>query len=103
MGSDERARLLREAVRAIASRCPRLIAECYWAGTSAIALEELGHRESFDLDFHSRHAFVDTRPFLGTDNAIRDDLLAYPGVDPADAISMRDELLRLLKTEGGPR
>src|SRR5215217_3950240 len=52
MGSDERARLLREAVRAIASRCPRLIAECYWAGTSAIALEELGHRESFDLDFH---------------------------------------------------
>jgi len=64
MGSEERARLLRDAVRAIASRCPRLIAECYWAGTSAIALEELGHRESFDLDFHSRHAFVDTRPFL---------------------------------------
>lgn len=64
MGSDERARLLREAIRTIATHCPRLIAECYWAGTSAIALEELGHRESFDLDFHSRHAFVDTRPFL---------------------------------------
>jgi hypothetical protein len=222
MGSDERARLLREAVRAIASRCPRLIAECYWAGTSAISIEELGHRESFDLDFHSRHAFVDTRPFLAelqrafpgleliqapdargsgfsavmqlederltlqvfaafedvpdrdlvssstesavlrvslqryladkvqcvlerieardlvdlravlrarprlryafqkavaeqdalllaerllawTDDAIRDDLLAYPGVDPADAISLRDELLRMLKTEGNPR
>lgn len=34
-----------------------------------------------------------------TDTAIRDDLVAYPGVDPADAISTRDELLRLLKTE----
>jgi hypothetical protein len=32
MGFDERARLLREAVRAIASRCPRMIAERYWAG-----------------------------------------------------------------------
>ena len=200
-----------------------MIAECYWAGTSAITLEELGHRESFDLDFHSRHAFVDTRPFLAelqrafpdaleliqapdaygsgfsavvqvgdehltlqvfaafedvpdhdlvsssteptvlrvslqryladkvqcvlerieardlldlravlrarprlryafqkavaaqdalllaerllawTDDAIRDDLLAYPGVDPDDAISMRDELLRLLKAESEPR
>jgi len=38
-----------------------------------------------------------------TAEAIRDDLLAYPGVDPADAISMRDELLGLLKTEGDPR
>jgi hypothetical protein len=64
MGSAERGKLLREAVCTIAARCPRLIAECYWAGTSAIAVEELGHRESFDLDFHSRHAFVDTRPFL---------------------------------------
>jgi len=156
-----------------------MIAECYWAGTSAIALEELGHRESFDLDFHSRHAFVDTRPFLAelqqafassleliqapdtrgsgfsadkvqcvlerieardlvdiravlrarprlryafqkavatqdalllaerllgwTEEALREDLLAYPGVDPADAISMRDEFLGLLKTEGDPR
>jgi hypothetical protein len=220
MGTDERAQLLREALRTIAARCPRMIAECYWAGTSAISLEELGHRESFDLDFHSRNALVDTRPFLAelqrafpgsleliqgpdargsgfsavvqvgderltlqvfaafedvpnhdlvasstestvlrvslqryladkvqcvlerieardlvdiqavlrarprlrysfqkavaaqdalllaerllgwTDDAIRDDLLAYAGVDPVDAISMRDELLRLLKTEG---
>lgn len=38
-----------------------------------------------------------------SDDALRDDLLAYPGVDPADAISMRDELLRLLKAEGDPR
>jgi hypothetical protein len=200
-----------------------MIEECYWAGTSVIALEELGHRESFDLDFHSRHAFIDTRPFLAelqrafpgtlelvqapdsrgsgfsvtielgderltlqvftafedvpdsdlvssstdpavlrvslqryladkvqcvlerieardlvdlravlharprlryafqkavadqdalllverllgwTDAAIREDLLAYPGVDPADAIAMRDELLALLKTSKGNR
>jgi hypothetical protein len=49
---------------AIAERCPRLVARCYWAGTSAIALEELGHRESFDLDFHTLDALADTRPFL---------------------------------------
>lgn len=38
--------------------------QCYWAGTSAISLEELGHRESFDLDFHTRQALADTRPIL---------------------------------------
>lgn len=64
MASRERDDLLREAIRAIAAGCPRLTARCYWAGTSAIALEELGHRESFDLDLHSRVAFEDTRPFL---------------------------------------
>lgn len=37
---------------------------CYWAGTSSIAIEELGHRESFDLDFHTRQALVDVRPIL---------------------------------------
>jgi hypothetical protein len=60
----ERERLLREAVRSIAARCPRLVEQCYWAGTSAIALEETSHRESFDLDFHSQHPFTDTRPLL---------------------------------------
>ncbi|MBI4618449.1 MAG: nucleotidyl transferase AbiEii/AbiGii toxin family protein [Planctomycetes bacterium] len=29
-----------------------------------IALEDLGHRQSFDLDFHTRAALVDTRPLL---------------------------------------
>lgn len=59
-----RAEVLRRAVSEIAQHCPRLVARCYWAGTSAIALEELGHRESFDLDFHTREALVDTRPLL---------------------------------------
>jgi len=34
-------------------RCPRLLKTCYWAGTSAVSLEEIHHRQSFDLDFHS--------------------------------------------------
>lgn len=62
--SDDRAELLREALRVIAKECPRLVESCYWAGTSAIALEETAHRESFDLDFHTQHPFVDTRTFL---------------------------------------
>ena len=43
--------LLRRALRILMDKCPRLVATCYWAGTSAIALEELSHRQSFDLDF----------------------------------------------------
>jgi hypothetical protein len=64
VNAKEREELLRTAVRQIADRCPRIVAQCYWAGTSAIALEETGHRESFDLDFHSQHALADTRPLL---------------------------------------
>lgn len=60
----DRAELLRGALRVIAEKCPRLVESCYWAGTSAIALEETSHRESFDLDFHTQHPFVDTRVFL---------------------------------------
>lgn len=37
---------------------------CYWAGASSIALEELHHRQSFDLDFHTRRALEDVRPIL---------------------------------------
>ena len=48
----------------LAKRCPRLAALCYWAGTSAIAIEELHHRRSFDLDFHTRFALEDVRPIL---------------------------------------
>lgn len=62
--AESAADTLRRAVRAIAARCPRLIARCYWAGTSAISLEELGHRNSFDLDFHTREPLVDVRPLL---------------------------------------
>ncbi len=64
MNAAQREELLREAVAQIAARCPRLVSQCYWAGTSAIALEETGHRESFDLDFHTQEALVDTRPLL---------------------------------------
>ena len=32
--------------------------------------------------------------------AIRDDLVGYPGVDPTDAMAMRDELLGMLKHAG---
>src|SRR5262245_49705642 len=60
----DRREILRKAVQTIGEKCSRLVAECYWAGTSAIAIEETAHRESFDLDFHSQHPFVDTRPLL---------------------------------------
>lgn len=57
--------LAREALVLLVDRCPRLRGMCYWAGTSSIAIEELGHRESFDLDFHTDQALVDVRPILG--------------------------------------
>jgi len=57
--------IARDALRLLVARCPRLVRTCYWAGTSSIAIEELGHRESFDLDFHTRRALVDVRPLLG--------------------------------------
>lgn len=55
-------RSIREAVNLLAQKCPRLVASCYWAGTGAISVEELGHRQSFDLDFHTRKALQDVRP-----------------------------------------
>jgi len=56
--------LIRQAVNLLVERCPRLVKACYWAGTSAIALEELGHRQSFDIDLHTCKALQDTRPLL---------------------------------------
>ena len=56
--------LVRDALRILVKRCPRLAAACYWAGISAISLEELGHRSSLDLDFHTRRALEDVRPLL---------------------------------------
>lgn len=53
-----------EALRLLTERCPRLVELCYWAGTSAIAVEELDHRRSFDLDFHTCSALEDVRPIL---------------------------------------
>ena len=40
--------LLRDSLQRLAERCPRLVRTCYWAGTSAIATEELGHRVSLE-------------------------------------------------------
>ena len=53
-----------EAVRLVASKCPRLRTSCYWAGTSSIATEVLKHRRSMDLDFHTLRALMDVRPIL---------------------------------------
>jgi hypothetical protein len=54
----------REALRLLAERCPRLVGLCYWAGTASVAIEDLQHRQSFDLDFHTRAALQDVRPIL---------------------------------------
>ena len=64
-------------------------------------------RDRIAMPAHDRRMLlgrhISERLLTWTDEAIREDLVAYPGVDPTDAISMRDELLRLLKTEGDPR
>jgi hypothetical protein len=41
-----------------------MLKACYWAGASAVSLEETHHRQSFDLDFHTRKALFDVRPLL---------------------------------------
>lgn len=65
--------LTTQALRLLCERCPRLTDSCYWAGTSAISLEVLRHRQSFDLDFHTLKALADTRPLLAEIKA------AFPG------------------------
>lgn len=64
MDNDRQVQVSRDALRLLAERCPRLAKKCYWAGTAAIAIEELHHRRSFDLDFHTREALYDVRPIL---------------------------------------
>ena len=64
MVEDEQNRILVKALHLIAERCPRTVKVCYWAGASAISLEETHHRRSFDLDFHTRKALFDVRPLL---------------------------------------
>jgi len=73
MDGDKQEQLSREAIQLLAERCPRLTKTCYWAGTAAIAIEELHHRKSFDLDFHTRKALYDVRPILAEIRA------AFPG------------------------
>jgi hypothetical protein len=64
MSESKDLRSLVAALETLHERCPRLARACYWAGTSCIAAEELHHRRSFDLDFHTRRAMVDVRPIL---------------------------------------
>lgn len=64
MDPDKQNQILQTAVRLLSERCPRLVRRCYWAGTSSISLEELHHRQSFDLDFHTSTALEDVRPIL---------------------------------------
>ena len=73
MDNDRQVQVSRDALRLLAERCPRLAKKCYWAGTAAIAIEELHHRRSFDLDFHTLEALYDVRPILAEIRA------AFPG------------------------
>ncbi len=61
---EDLAAILAATLREIVSTCPGVKSSCYWAGTSAIALEELKHRDSFDIDLHTIHALEDLRPLL---------------------------------------
>jgi hypothetical protein len=60
----DRDSVLREVLKALSENCARLRETCYWAGASAISLEELHHRGSFDLDFHTQKALADVRPIM---------------------------------------
>lgn len=64
MDAKEQRVILAKALRLVAERCPRIRETCYWAGASAISLEETHHRQSFDLDFHTSKALFDVRPLL---------------------------------------
>jgi hypothetical protein len=70
MEQDKQVAMAREALALLCARCPRLVGLCYWAGTAAIAIEELHHRQSFDLDFHTRRALVNTSPILAELRAV---------------------------------
>jgi len=61
---------IKDALQLLVKRCPRLATLCYWAGTSCMAMEELRHRQSFDLDFHTRKALQDVRPILAEIQAV---------------------------------
>jgi hypothetical protein len=73
MKPDRYGEIARTALHLLAKRCPRLASTCYWAGTASIAIEELHHRQSFDLDFHTRKALYNVRPILAEIQA------AFPG------------------------
>ena len=64
MQENPQIEIARRALRLLVKRCPRLAKTCYWAGTASISAEELHHRQSFDLDFHTRKALQNTLPIL---------------------------------------
>lgn len=76
MTAVDRDAVLRQVLAALAGKCERLRRTCYWAGASAIALEELHHRGSFDLGFHTRKALAEVRPILAEIQQ------AFPGASP---------------------
>jgi hypothetical protein len=61
---DDFRELVSQVLTILVKSCPKLLANCYWAGSSAISIEELSHRQSYDLDFHTCDALIDVRPFL---------------------------------------
>lgn len=83
MNAERQVEISRAALRQLGERCPRLSKTCYWAGTAAIAIEELHHRQSFDLDFHTREALYNVRPILAEIRA------AFPGA--FDLVQAPDE------------
>jgi len=83
MDPDRQTEIARNAVRLLAVRCPRLTRLCYWAGTASIAIEELHHRQSFDLDFHTRKALENARPILAEMRAAFRECLAGAGLKPS--------------------
>lgn len=54
----------KQVLRLLTEKCPRLRTLCYWAGSAALSIEDLHHRMSFDLDFHTREALVNVKPIL---------------------------------------
>ncbi len=89
----EQTELVNEALRALAQRCPRLVRSCFWAGTSAVATEELGHRLSLDLDFHTFEALADVRPLLAEIQCVAERVEARDLVDIHAVLDRRPELV----------
>jgi len=71
--SWQRDAVLKRVLVSLAEKCARLRETCYWAGASAIAMEELHQRQSFDLAFHTCKALADVRLILAEIQ------LAFPG------------------------
>jgi len=95
--------LLQQTLQELVAACPRLRQSCFWAGTSAIALEELRHRDSFDLDLHTIHVRF-ARPLGSTPCVLSDGRrIALPVVPGVLKHSHPGELFSLLQNESVAR